>query len=208
MGALHTAVQQGKALYAGISSYSAAAHRARRRAILRDLGTPLLIHQPSYSLLNRWIERGAARRARRRGRRLHRLLAARAGDAHGQVPRRHPRGLARRARTARSRATCSPTRALAHVRALERDRAGARAVAGADGARVDAARPARHVDADRREQRRAARGERRRARAARRSPTTSSRRSTATPSRRRHQPLGAVERALTVRPRTADRRSA
>jgi L-glyceraldehyde 3-phosphate reductase len=55
MGALATAVQQGKALYAGISSYSAA--RTREAAtILRDLNTPLLIHQPSYSLLNRWIE--------------------------------------------------------------------------------------------------------------------------------------------------------
>ena len=55
MGALDTAVKQGKALYAGISSYSA--RRTREAAqILRDLGTPLLIHQPSYSLLNRWIE--------------------------------------------------------------------------------------------------------------------------------------------------------
>jgi L-glyceraldehyde 3-phosphate reductase len=55
MGALDTAVRQGKALYAGISSYSAAKTR-EAAAILRDLGTPLLIHQPSYSLLNRWIE--------------------------------------------------------------------------------------------------------------------------------------------------------
>jgi L-glyceraldehyde 3-phosphate reductase len=55
MGALHTAVQQGKALYVGISSYSAEKTR-EAAAILRDLGTPLLIHQPSYSLLNRWIE--------------------------------------------------------------------------------------------------------------------------------------------------------
>ena len=55
MGALDTAVRQGKALYAGISSYSSAkTHEAT--AILRELGTPLLIHQPSYSLLNRWIE--------------------------------------------------------------------------------------------------------------------------------------------------------
>jgi L-glyceraldehyde 3-phosphate reductase len=55
LGALDTAVRQGKALYIGISSYS-----GRRTdeaiAILRDLGTPLLIHQPSYSMLNRWIE--------------------------------------------------------------------------------------------------------------------------------------------------------
>ncbi len=55
LGALDTAVRQGKALYAGISSYSAARTR-EAHAILRELGTPLLIHQPSYSMLNRWIE--------------------------------------------------------------------------------------------------------------------------------------------------------
>jgi L-glyceraldehyde 3-phosphate reductase len=55
LGALDTAVRQGKALYAGISSYSAE-RTEQAITILRDLGTPLLIHQPSYSLLNRWIE--------------------------------------------------------------------------------------------------------------------------------------------------------
>src|SRR4030081_3143246 len=55
MGALDTAVRQGKALYVGISSYSAAETR-EAADILRRLGTPLLIHQPSYSMLNRWIE--------------------------------------------------------------------------------------------------------------------------------------------------------
>jgi L-glyceraldehyde 3-phosphate reductase len=55
MGALGTAVQQGKALYVGISSYSAEKTREAAR-ILRDLGVALLIHQPSYSMLNRWIE--------------------------------------------------------------------------------------------------------------------------------------------------------
>jgi L-glyceraldehyde 3-phosphate reductase len=55
MGALDTAVRSGKALYAGISSYSAEKTR-QAAAILHDLGTPLLIHQPSYSMLNRWIE--------------------------------------------------------------------------------------------------------------------------------------------------------
>jgi len=55
MGALDTAVRQGKALYAGISSYSAAKTR-EAHAILRALGTPFVIHQPSYSMLNRWIE--------------------------------------------------------------------------------------------------------------------------------------------------------
>jgi L-glyceraldehyde 3-phosphate reductase len=55
MGALDTAVRSGRALYAGISSYSPQ-DTARAAAILADLGTPLLIHQPSYSMLNRWIE--------------------------------------------------------------------------------------------------------------------------------------------------------
>jgi L-glyceraldehyde 3-phosphate reductase len=54
-GALATAVQQGKALYIGISSYSAGKTR-EAAALLRSMGVPLLIHQPSYSLLNRWIE--------------------------------------------------------------------------------------------------------------------------------------------------------
>jgi L-glyceraldehyde 3-phosphate reductase len=55
MGALHSAVQAGKALYVGISSYSPE-DTAKAAEILADLGTPLLIHQPSYSMLNRWIE--------------------------------------------------------------------------------------------------------------------------------------------------------
>ncbi|HXV02195.1 MAG TPA: L-glyceraldehyde 3-phosphate reductase, partial [Gaiellaceae bacterium] len=55
MGALDTAVRQGKALYVGISSYSAA-KTAEAAAILRELRTPFVIHQPSYSMLNRWIE--------------------------------------------------------------------------------------------------------------------------------------------------------
>ncbi|MTJ83664.1 MAG: L-glyceraldehyde 3-phosphate reductase [Telmatospirillum sp.] len=57
MGALDQAVRQGKALYAGISSYSPDMTR-KAAAILKDLGTPCLIHQPSYSMLNRWIENG------------------------------------------------------------------------------------------------------------------------------------------------------
>ncbi len=54
-GALATAVQQGKALYVGISSYSASKTR-EAAALLRQMGVPLLIHQPSYSMLNRWVE--------------------------------------------------------------------------------------------------------------------------------------------------------
>ena len=55
LGAVDTAVRQGKALYAGISSYSAQ-RTAEAVEILRRLGTPLLIHQPSYSMVNRWVE--------------------------------------------------------------------------------------------------------------------------------------------------------
>src|SRR5471030_1429142 len=57
MGALDTAVRQGKALYVGISSYSPE-RTAEAIKILRGLGTPLFIHQPSYSMLNRWVEDG------------------------------------------------------------------------------------------------------------------------------------------------------
>ncbi len=57
IGALDTAVRQGKALYAGISSYSAE-RTARAIEIAKGLGTPLVIHQPSYSLVNRWVEDG------------------------------------------------------------------------------------------------------------------------------------------------------
>src|SRR5450631_4295225 len=57
MGALHTAVASGRALYAGISSYSP--ERTEQAAdLLAGMGTPLLIHQPSYSMLNRWVEDG------------------------------------------------------------------------------------------------------------------------------------------------------
>jgi L-glyceraldehyde 3-phosphate reductase len=57
MGALDTAVRSGRALYAGISSYSPE-KTIQAAEILADLGTPLLIHQPSYSMLNRWTEHG------------------------------------------------------------------------------------------------------------------------------------------------------
>ncbi|SFI23414.1 MULTISPECIES: aldo/keto reductase [Microbacterium] len=57
IGALDTLVRQGKALYVGISSYSAE-RTAAAKAVARDLGTPLVIHQPAYSILNRWVEDG------------------------------------------------------------------------------------------------------------------------------------------------------
>ena len=66
MGALASAVRQGKALYVGISSYSPQ-RTEEAIEILAGLGTPLLIHQPSYSLLNRWIEQGLLEALERRG---------------------------------------------------------------------------------------------------------------------------------------------
>jgi L-glyceraldehyde 3-phosphate reductase len=57
MGALDAAVRQGKALYAGVSNYSPEQTRQAAK-ILRDLGTPCLIHQPRYSMLDRWVEDG------------------------------------------------------------------------------------------------------------------------------------------------------
>ena len=109
MGALDTAVAPGKALYAGISSYSAERTR-EAAAILRELGTPLLIHQPSYSMLNRWIEDGLLDVLGERGHGLHRLLAAGPGHAHRQVPERHPRGLARQREQLGARASGMPCR--------------------------------------------------------------------------------------------------
>ena len=154
--------------------------RARRRRSCASLGTPLLIHQPSYSMLNRWIEAELLDVLGERRRRLHRLLAARAGHADGQVPRRHPGGLARAPATSSLSPDLLTDETLAKLRGAERDRGAARPVARAAGARLDAARPARDLGADRRLERRAARGERRGARPARASPTRSWPRSTAT----------------------------
>ena len=106
IGALDPAVRQGKALYAGISSYSAE-RTAEAAAILRELGTPLLIHQPSYSLLNRWIEDGPARRARR----------ARASAA--SPSRRSPRGCSPTATSTASPRTRAPRRTYAFCAARE-----------------------------------------------------------------------------------------
>ena len=96
MGALDAAVRQGKALYAGISSYSPERTR-EAAAILERLGTPLLIHQPSYSMLNRWIEDGLLDVLGGARRRLHRLLPARPGAPHRPLRRGDPGGLAHRA---------------------------------------------------------------------------------------------------------------
>ena len=84
--------------------------RAQAAAILRRLGTPLLIHQPSYSMLDRWIERGLLGHPRRARHRLHRLLAARPGSADRPVPGRHPRRFAGQPRRVPCRRSCSAAR--------------------------------------------------------------------------------------------------
>ena len=142
----------------GVSSYSPD-HTAQAAEILRGLGTPLLIHQPSYSMFNRWIEPRAAGRARARGRRLHRLHRAGPGPADRPVPA----------------AACPPTRAprrasrfepssieanLDKIKALNEiaaDRGQSLAQLALAWVLRDAAR---HLDAHRRQQRAAGRGQR------------------------------------------------
>ena len=163
MGALDTAVRSGRALYAGISSYGPA-RTAEAARILRELGTPLLIHQPSYSMLNRWVEDdGLFDVLETEGVGCIGFTRARAGPAHRQVPRRRAGGLADGdvRLDGPGRAHRGQRRPAARA---GRRREEPRAVAGADGAGVGAARPADDLAGDRGEQRRAAGGERRRAR--------------------------------------------
>lgn len=116
MGALDTAVRSGRARYAGISSYSPADTR-RAAAILADLGTPLLIHQPSYSMLNRWIETSL----------LDVLADAGAGCiafsplAQGMLTDKYLQGIPAGSRASQSKSldpSLLSEAALAHVRAL------------------------------------------------------------------------------------------
>ncbi len=136
MGALDIVVRQGKALYVGISSYSAEKTR-EAAAILHALGTPLVIHQPSYSMLNRWIEPD--------------LLDA-LGDlgvgcigfsplAQGMLTDRYLDGSGRVARESAGLALAGAAdrRDARQDPRAERDREGTGSVARADGARLDAA---------------------------------------------------------------------
>ena len=189
MGALASAVQQGKALYVGISSYSAQ-HTLEAAAILRDLGVPLLIHQPSYSLLNRWIEPDLLDVLGEEG--IGAIVFSPLGQ--GMLTDKYLGGIPEGSRAARDgslkRGFLSEEN-LARVRALNE-------IAGRRGQTLAqmaiawvAARPARHLRAGRRFERRAARAERRGARRAR-VLRRGARRDR--PLRRgvRHQPLGAL----------------
>ena len=162
MGALDTAVRSGKALYAGISSYSPE-RTADAAAILRSLGTPLLIHQPSYSMLNRWIEGGL----------LDVLEAEGVGCiafsplAQGLLTTKYLDGIPAGSRASRNGSLSQDQLSDADPGprpGAERDRRRARAVAGADGDLLDAAGSPGHLRAGRRQQRRPARGEPRRRR--------------------------------------------
>ena len=123
MGALDTAVRSGRALYAGISSYSA--ERTREAyAILASMGTPLLIHQPSYSMVNRWIEGGLLETLGELGI----GCIAFSPLAQGVLTTKYLGGIPAGSRASRNGSLSSDQlseRTLAHVRALN-DIAGAR----------------------------------------------------------------------------------
>ena len=104
MGALASAVQQGKALYVGISSYSADRTREAAR-ILRAMGVRALIHQPSYSMLNRWSRTTGCWTRRRPGDGLHLVQSAVTGAADVTLPGRHLPAGARPRRASRSTRT-------------------------------------------------------------------------------------------------------
>ena len=117
MRALDTAVRSGKALYVGISSYGPEETR-RAAEILRELGTPLLIHQPSYSMLNRWIENeGLLDAADELGVGVIGFTALAQGMLTGKYLDGIPEG-SRAARATRSTPTGSPTRRSDRLRAL------------------------------------------------------------------------------------------
>ena len=194
MGALDSAVRAGKALYVGISSYSGERTR-EAAAILRELGTPLLIHQPSYSMLNRWIEEDL----------LDVLGETGVGCiafsplAQGMLTSKYLDGIPAGSRASQDK-SLSPDllteQTLGHVRALN-ELAQERGQSLAQMALAWALRDrAGHLGADRREQRRPARRQPRRAgqpRVQRRraGPDRPARR------RRRHQPVGEVGGVLT-----------
>ena len=123
MQALDTAVRSGRALYAGISSYSAARTK-EASAIARELGTPLLIHQPSYSMLNRWIEKDLLDELEEQGMGCIVFTAL----AQGLLTDRYLDGVPADSRAARSESTIEKSHldeaVLGHVRALNEIAAG------------------------------------------------------------------------------------
>jgi L-glyceraldehyde 3-phosphate reductase len=122
MGALDAAVRAGKALYVGVSSYSSE-HTAAAAAILRELGTPPLIHQPSYSMFNRWIEGGLLEVLDREGIGCIAFTAL----AQGLLTNRYLKGVPADSRAAQGKSLDPDTiteETLARVRALNEIAAG------------------------------------------------------------------------------------
>ena len=162
VGALASAVRSGKARYVGISSYSAE-HTAEAKAIADRAGISLVIHQPSYSLLNRWIESGLTDALRSAGMGAIAFTAL----AQGLLTDRYATEDAANIDRATTRPTL-PT-STRHRRGSREDswaeshRRRARAISRADGARVGAARPGRRIDTNRRVERSSARRKPRRA---------------------------------------------
>ena len=164
MGALDAAVRAGKALYVGVSSYSPA-HTAEAAEILRGLGTPLLIHQPSYSMFNRWIEPELLDVLEREGVGCIAFTALAQGLLTDRYLEGRARGLAGGAgQVARSRPPSKRT--WPDHRALNEIAAGRGQTPGAAGPGLGAAGCPGHLDPDRRQQRQAARGQRGRGAAA------------------------------------------
>ena len=157
MGALDTAVRSGRALYAGISSYSAE-RTLDAISLLRQMGTPLLIHQPSYSMLNRWIEGGLLDVLGHEGVGCIAFSPLAQGVLTGKYLDGVPSG---------SRATQNGSLSSGPARRADpdarpragRDRCGQGPVAGPARAVLGAPRPAGDLGADRRQQCHAARGE-------------------------------------------------
>ena len=199
MGALDAAVRQGKALYAGISSYNSQ-RTAEAAEILRELGTPCLIHQPSYSMLNRWIE----------GDRLLDTLEEEGIGcivfsplAQGMLTSKYlkgvPGGEPRQGRQELQDGVFERGDGSACERA-QRHRQGARPVARANGDRLGAPRPAHDLRADRRKPARTNPRNRRRFEEHRvQQERTQGHRQIRRG--RRHQPLGQVEQVVAGRQR-------
>ena len=138
--------------YAGISSYSPERTR-EAAALLRDMGVPLLIHQPSYSMLNRWVEDGLLDALEDEGIGCIAFSPLAQGMLTRPLPRRHPRGLPCGPREVAVARPADRAGTDAHP-AAQRHRGGAGPVAGPAGPGLGAARPAGHVGADRGQQRR------------------------------------------------------
>jgi hypothetical protein len=190
MGALDHIVRSGKALYAGISSYNS--ERTREAvAILNDLGTPCLIHQPSYNMLNRWVERDGLKDTLKE---LGIGSIAFTPLAQGMLTNKYLKGIPEDSRAAQGKSLKKEflnEQAIAHITQAQRDRRAPRPDAGADGAGLGAARRRDHHRADRRVATRTGGRLRRLLSAISSSPPRNSPRSTVC-RRGKHQSVGAV----------------